>query len=152
MFQFVLLTCVVASASAAGPASLSFDSWTRHHAKSYATKADADRAAKQFEANAALVAAHNSKASASYTLTVNGKFADMSFDDFSARYLQASQNCSATHRGSPPLSKLREDPPESVDWRGQDYYKKVSVVRLRNVPDKYGKLNCCQRSFKLLVN
>lgn len=41
---------------------------------------------------------------------------------------------------------------ETVSQGKKEYVKKLNVVTLVNVPDKYARHNCCLKNFKLLVN
>lgn len=41
---------------------------------------------------------------------------------------------------------------EQVPFTDSELTKELTVVRLANIQDRYGGLNCCARMFKLLVN
>lgn len=132
---------------------LLFERWRVRHGKTYSLGNDNDngndysndddalRAAAAeysfrkgiFRQNAATVANHNAayeEGYTSYTMSVDGPFADLTDDEFQSLYLMQPQNCSATHVSSGPVPRKRstttttttesssEQPlPEYVDWR-----------------------------------
>jgi cathepsin H len=73
-----------------------------------------------FEANAASVINHNDvyqRGLTTYTMSLDGPFADLTDQEFESLYLMEPQNCSATHTSSGPLPYTSDSLPKSVDWR-----------------------------------
>ena len=147
---WLLLACVLPVLSAASPeiqsssvgkfqASRHFDVWLARHSKSYEYSADPteyDRRLSIFATNLGVVQRHNAAYEAghtSYAMSVDGPFADLTDEEFTALYLMEGQNCSATtHVSSGPVPDSHDDEfvsgddesddldlPKAVDWRTQ---------------------------------
>jgi cathepsin H len=105
----------------------SFEEWTMHHGKEYATTAELEKRRRTWLANQEHVEQHNAAYTAGYTLyakSMHGPFADLDDNEFAASYLMEPQDCSATtsqHVGSGRLRPFKEEEerkePLQVDWR-----------------------------------
>lgn len=91
-----------------------FHSWKTSHGKTYASAIEDEMRRAVFESNARMVATHNSRNDASFTMELN-KFADLTWAEFKKWYLAAPQNCSATHTST--TNAQYGDVPEEKDWR-----------------------------------
>jgi hypothetical protein len=75
-----------------------FDGWLERHDKAY-FETEYQKRFTIFHQNHALVQKHNAaydRGYTSYTMTIDGPFADTTDEEFAALYLMDSQNCSAT--------------------------------------------------------
>ena len=115
-----------------------FDVWLARHSKSYsADPTEYHRRLAVFATNLGVVQQHNAAYEAGYTsyaMSVDGPFADLTDEEFTALYLMEGQNCSATHASSGPVPDSHVDEfvssddesglldlnlPKAVDWRTQ---------------------------------
>jgi cathepsin H len=100
-----------------------FDQWMATHQKTYESDTDTseiDYRLSVFPANAATVMNHNDahqRGLTTYTMSLDGPFADLTDQEFESLYLMAPQNCSATHVSSGPLPYTSDSLSKSVDWR-----------------------------------
>ncbi|CAB9526558.1 Senescence-specific cysteine protease SAG39 [Seminavis robusta] len=106
-----------------------FHNWLSVHSKSYSNNTSNLDEWKHrfsiFQENARLVQRHNdafAKGETSFTMTIDGPFADLTDQEFTQLYLMDSQDCSATHRSSGKLHTASIDStidsgPYDIDWR-----------------------------------
>ena len=95
----------------------SFEAWLLRHKKVYFSEDELKVRKTNFLLSREQVRNHNNEAS-SWKMKLN-KFSDMSFDEFSSRYLMTAQNCSATNFGHVMSSVA---PSETVNWRKRGNY------------------------------
>lgn len=124
----LLLFLLFLSSSSASPPSIAelFDSWCRHHAKSYSSEHERLHRLRVFQDNSRFVARHNAAGNSSYSLALNA-FADLTPDEFRSSYLGLAGNSDLERR------RVREgqdgavmgEVPASVDWRKEGAVTKV---------------------------
>lgn len=94
-----------------------FANFQQKFSKRYESPAEAEYRLGVFQANFELIEAHNADASATYTLELN-EFADLTFDEFSAKYLGVAEDFEAgaakCERSS--TNKFDPEPPKEVCW------------------------------------
>lgn len=93
-----------------------FDSWRLEYGREYGSVGEYQQRLTVFTTNLKYIEQINSR-KLSYTLGVN-KLADLTFEEFSERYLTAPQDCSATTPSDlRTLPLVAADPPAAIDWR-----------------------------------
>jgi len=101
-------------AAAAGAAVPSFTEWSKKHAKSYASKEEMVLRRAIFAANVAKINAHNASPS-SFKMGVNA-FADLTGEEFKARYASGLRATAHKVRNLNASLLNAAAPPTSVDW------------------------------------
>lgn len=104
-----------------------FETWCKHHGKTYSSDQEKQQRFKIFEDNHAYVIDHNSLTNSSYSLSLNA-FADLSHQEFKDRYLGLSASAnnlirlisgSSFSSSGSSLDVDDVDVPSSLDWRKQ---------------------------------
>lgn len=96
-----------------------FDTWCKDYDKTYASEQEKEHRFKVFQQNYEFVTHHNSRANASYTLSLNA-FADLTNHEFKSKYLglSPSANDSLIRLNTRSVDFVSEsDIPSSIDWR-----------------------------------
>ena len=95
------------------------------HNKVYAIEEEAARHTAWLEGRS-FVARHNADPDRSWDAGLNA-YSDLTWADFQAKVLMASQNCSATHTASWKVDKVaaRAKLPASIDWRDHGALNKI---------------------------
>ncbi|KAH6771651.1 xylem bark cysteine peptidase 3 [Perilla frutescens var. hirtella] len=126
LWSFLSLFLLISQVPTCKSSSISdlFDRWCEEYGKSYASEEEKLQRLKVFEQNYEIVVEHNTRANASYTLSLNA-FADLTNHEFKARYLGLSPslhdqvirlNSRESAVEGPDLVD-ESDLPASVDWR-----------------------------------
>lgn len=114
----VLLLAAAGACRAAAAAD--FQGWVQAHNKIYDGVEEQAKRLRIYEENARRVRIHNeafARNETTFALSVDGPFADLTFEEFADLYLMDSpQNCSATHTSSGKV-KAKGPLPAAVDWR-----------------------------------
>uniref|UniRef100_A0A7R9ZJB2 Peptidase C1A papain C-terminal domain-containing protein n=1 Tax=Craspedostauros australis TaxID=1486917 RepID=A0A7R9ZJB2_9STRA len=110
----------------------SFRSWLNQHGKQYESQEEHERRFAIYQRNGQLAAQHNRAFRAGYTsysMSLDGPFADMTADEFRSSHIMEPQDCSATtHKSSGTIDSLKavrgmiaEEwcKPTEVDWRNK---------------------------------
>mmetsp|Transcript_20116 Transcript_20116/g.28288 ORF Transcript_20116/g.28288 Transcript_20116/m.28288 type:complete len:348 (+) Transcript_20116:21-1064(+) len=123
MFFFFSLVMMGAFAQYDDVLEANFKVWVQKHKKQYQGTPEFERRLLIFKDNAEIVRNHNeafANNQTTWTMGLEGPFADLSASEFESLHLQTPQNCSATHHSSAVSAVQPEalkDLPTSVDWR-----------------------------------
>ncbi len=93
-----------------------FSQWTSMHSKHYSGLAELNYRREVYQTNVDKILTHNG-AGHSWTMGVN-KFADLTSEEFKARYTGGYSGTSKVKQGRTPFFK-QPAPPSSIDWRQQ---------------------------------
>jgi cathepsin H len=104
-----------------------FSRWQEKHGKFYEDPLEYEHRLDVFTRNAQRVTKHNeahAEGFASYAMTLDTPFADVTDDEFRSTHLMESQNCSATTTTATSgetdfLTATKGDIPKSFDWRAR---------------------------------
>jgi len=100
-----------------------FDSWLNRNEKVYPSSTEYSKRFSIYVSNNALVNHHNAayeKGVTSYAMTMDGPFADLTFDEFQASYLmmkKKAKDCYATPSQESSVPAVDRTHPKVCDWR-----------------------------------
>lgn len=107
-----------------------FDAWCQRHGKTYASEAERQRRIQIFKDNHDFVTRHNDIANATYSLSLDNAFADLTHHEFKASRLGLSASSAPLlmmmDKGQ-SVEKFGGKVPDSVDWR-----KKGAVTNVKD--------------------
>jgi len=107
---------------------LQFEQFKAEFGRVYPDNDEEQMRLQHFQTSLERIHIHNARLDRTYEKGLN-QFSDMSDEEFSAKVLMTSQNCSATHRATPDLARMLRaqtlDLPARIDWRERGVISEV---------------------------